>query len=103
MKWSGTAGTNDNDEVFKSQDVSGYTDHYFVCSAGEVDIEVSIDGTSYIRHPVETRVNNGTASTVTANDVAVASGEIGRIQGRFRNFRVLQKGGSASNAYGASY
>ncbi len=103
MKWTGTQGGADDAVVYVSQDVSLYTDHYFVCNAGEVDIEVTIDGQNYIRHPVETRVNNGTASTVTANDVAVASGEIGRIQGRFAKFRVLQKGGTASNAYGASY
>ena len=92
---SGSAGTNDNDVVYTANDVSMYNTHYVECTAGTVDVDVSIDGTNWIAAVVGRNI--ATTGVFTQVNEA-ASGVCLEIIGKYRKLRVNQKGATASNA-----
>lgn len=98
LEFTGQAGTNDNDVVYTSPDVSAYNRHYIECTAGTIDVDVSLDGTNWI--PAVAGVSLVTTTPAT-RVVEAASGVCLEISGKFKKLRVLQKGAVASNARGA--
>jgi len=92
---TGSAGTNDNDVVYTANDVSMYNTHYIECTAGTIDVDVSIDGTNWIAAVVGRNiVTTGVFTQVNE----AASGVCLEIKGKYRKLRVNQKGATASNA-----
>lgn len=92
---AGSAGTNDNDVIYASGDVSNYSSHLIECIAGTVSIDVSIDGTNWIQ---DVAVIDVTATTPATRVVTLTSGSMGELIGQFKKIRVLQSGATASNA-----
>ena len=92
---TGAVGTNDNDVVYTSSNVSHYNTHYVEATAGTVDVDVSIDGTNWIAAVVGRNVVT-TGVFTQVNDAA--SGVCLEIKGVYRKIRVNQKGATASNA-----
>jgi len=97
-EFTGSAGTNDNDVVYTSGDISMYNTHYIEATAGTIDVDVSLDGTNWIA-AVAGRSLVATASTTHV--VEAASGVALEIKGKFKKLRINQKGATASNARGA--
>ena len=94
----GVAGTNDNDVIYTSPDVSSYNQHVIECTAGTVDIQVSVDGTNFNTLQAAALLMDATA--VTTYSLTIASTKIGILSGKFRKIRVLQNGATASNCRG---
>lgn len=107
LEFVGTVGTNDNDVVYPSPDVSMYNIFMFTTTGTNavIDVEISFDGTNYIRVPIKYILNDGSTVTVVDNALDVPSGGIGVLMtgvvGKYKNVRLLQKGANAANAYGA--
>jgi hypothetical protein len=92
---TGTQGTNDNDVVYTSGDISGFRKHYIEATAGTIDVDVSIDGTNWITAVAGVSLVTTTPATRV---VEAASGVCIVIEGVFEKLRVNQKGATASNA-----
>lgn len=91
----GAAGTNDNDVIYASGDVSGYNYHIIEATAGTVSIDITIDGTNWI---ADVAVTDIVTTTPATRVVTLASGSVGILEGKFKNIRILQSGDTASNA-----
>jgi len=98
--FTGAAGTNDNDLVYTSPDVSVYNTHYIECTAGTVDLEVTLDGTNWNTTPPAVLLHDATA--VGTYIATIASGKIGILKMKVKKFRIRQNGATAANARGAS-
>ncbi len=96
--WIGTVGAADNAEIYNPTDVSMFNVHYIECTAGVIDIDVSIDGVNYIP---AIAVRNLVSTTPTVLVVEAAVGVAVELRGKFERIRVLQKGAVASNARGS--
>ena len=95
LQVTGAAGTNDNDVVYTSGDITTYNVHYVEATAGTVDVDVSIDGTNWIAAVAGVSLVTTTPAT---RAIDAASGVCLRIEGKFKKLRVNQKGAVASNA-----
>ncbi len=98
LDWVGAAGAADNAVVYTSPDVSAYNVHYIECTAGTVDIDVSLDGTNWIAAVAGVSLVTTTPATRV---VEAANGVCLEVRGKFKAIRVNQKGVTASNARGA--
>ena len=101
--FTGIIGVNDDDVIYTSPDIT-YVNNIFVqCSAGVLDIEVSYDNGSTWRTILFTSVVSAT-NVATADDNELASGEhtvlTKAVLGTITNFRLNQKGATASNGDG---
>lgn len=96
----GAIGTNDNDLVYTSPDVSAYNSHFIECTAGTVDLEVTLDGTNWNLTPPAVLLHDATA--VGTYIATIASGKIGILKMKVKKFRIRQNGATPSNARGAS-
>ena len=92
---TGTAGNADNAVIYTSGDVTDYDVHYIECTAGTVSWDVSLDGTNWIADCAGSSLK-ATASATWV--VTVAATNAVRVPGVFAKIRVLQSGGTASNA-----
>jgi hypothetical protein len=92
---TGAAGTNDNDVIYTSGDVSDYDVHYIECIAGTVSWDISFDGVNFVADAVGSSLKSLTSATWV---VTIASGGAVRVPGAFKAIRVLQAGATASNA-----
>jgi hypothetical protein len=97
VSFTGSIGTNDNDVVYTSGDISGFTKHYIEATAGTIDVDVSVDGTNYIAAVAGVSL---TTTTPATRVVEAASGVCIVIEGVFKKMRINQKGATASNARG---
>ena len=101
--FTGVAGVNDNDIIYQSPDVTYINNIYIQCSAGVLDIEVSYDNGATWRTILFTSVVSAT-NVATADDNELASGEhtilTKAVLGTITNFRLNQKGATASNGNG---
>lgn len=89
-------GTNDNDLMYELADASMFNGTYVECTAGVVDLEVSIDGTNYNATPPAVLLLDATAvGTYTAT---IAAGKIGFFPHKVKGFRIRQNGAVASAA-----
>ena len=98
LEFTGVAGVNDNDVVYTSPDVSAYSYHLIECTAGTIDVDVSVNGTNWIAAVAGVSLVTTTPGTRV---IEAASGVCLEIRGKFKRIRVLQKGATASNARGA--
>lgn len=97
--WTGAVGTNDNDVVYTSRDISDYNLHVIECTTGTVDIDISTDGTNFTSAVAVRNVKSANSTTFVMDAIA-ASVPVVELRGRFKAIRVLQKGATASNARG---
>lgn len=95
---TGAAGTNDNDIVYTSGDVSTYNTHYIECTAGTVDIQVSLDGTNFNNTQAAVLLHDDVTTGGGVKILTIASGKVGILKGKFKKIKVLQNGATASNA-----
>jgi alpha-L-fucosidase len=100
LPFTGSAGTNDNDVVYTSTDVSLYNYHTIECTAGTVDIQVSVDGTNYNTTQAAVLLHDDVTTGGGVFVLTIASGKIGILKGKFKNIKILQNGATASNARG---
>jgi hypothetical protein len=92
---TGAAGTNDNDVIYASGDVTDFDAHYIECTAGTVSWDVSFDGTNWVADCAGSSLKaTATGTWVTT----IAAGGAVRVPGNFAKIRVLQSGATASNA-----
>lgn len=93
--------TSDNTVLYTSNDVSMYNYHVIECTAGTVDVFVSVDGTNFLSVAASVELINDvtTGGGIKSIDIATADGA-GILRGKFRKIRVLQKGTTASNIRG---
>ena len=92
---TGAAGTDDNDVIYTSADVTAFDVHYIECTVGTVSWDVSFDGTNWIGDCVGSSIK-ATAAGTWVN--TAAAGDAVRVPGIFAKIRVLQSGATASNA-----
>ena len=96
----GTVGVNDNDVVYTSPDVSAYNVHIIECTAGTVDIQVSVDGTNFNTTHAAVLLHDDVTLAGGVFVVTIASGKVGILRGKYRKIKILQNGATASNARG---
>lgn len=92
LRYKDGVGTNDNDVVIQTGDVSAYSEFMLQATDGAVDVFVSLDGTNYSTAPLSLIDLGATTSdpvVVTAADRTYA------FFGRFALIRILQNGASA--------
>lgn len=100
LSYTGTAGTNDNDVVYTSTDISMYDYHTIECTAGTVDIQVTVDGTNYNTTPAAVMLHDDVTTGGGVRSATIASGKVGILRGKFKGIKLLQNGATASNARG---
>lgn len=95
----GAVGTNDEDTIYESGDVSMYNCHIIEnmsAGAGALEVLVSIDGTNYSSTPVGVEIMSN--ATDALKDVSVAQNEVGILRGKFAKILVRQNGATAADA-----
>lgn len=98
LSWTGVVGNGDDAVVYLSDDVSDYDTCIIECTAGTVDVDVSLDGTNWLA-TVAARSLKATAQTTFVT--SIASGGAIEVAGHYKLIRVLQAGATPSNARGA--
>ena len=93
--YSAGTGTNDNDVVIQSGDVTGYDTFMLMSTAGAMDVFVSLDGTNYSTAALSIADLGATSSTPVV--VTVANRVYG-FKGSFKAVRVLQNGATGVTA-----
>lgn len=109
LEWSGAAGSNDNDVIYTSPDVSGYNYHTVTVSGTDsADVYVSVDGVTYDLMSVsltdDAYDGETTAEAVQHNAarvVTIPTGKTGYFEGKYKRVRVIQDGATDSDAIGA--
>lgn len=96
--FTGAAGTNDNDIIYTSGDVSTFNEITIECTAGTIDLEVSLDGTNFNATPPAVLLADATA--VGTYSLTIANGKIGILRMHVKKFRIRQNGATAANARG---
>lgn len=94
VRYYGT-GTNDNDVLFETNDVSQFSAFMIMSTAGAVDVFPSLDGTTYSTAPLALQ----DFGAVTNDPVLVTvAGRMYGVAGKFRKVKVLQNGATAAAA-----
>lgn len=88
-------GTNDNDILVTSDDVTQYSAFMLMSTAGAVDVQVSLDGTNFSTAPLSLQ---DFGATTTDPVLVTAAGRVYGFAGKFRKFRILQNGATAASA-----
>ena len=100
LEWAGTAGSNDNDVIYTSGDVSMYNYHAITVSGtNSADVYVSVDGTTYDVMSVQLTSDVTTGGGIRV--ITIPTGSTGYFTGKFKNVRVIQDGPTDSDAVGA--
>lgn len=86
------SGTNDNDVVIQTGDVSKYRSFFLMSTAGAMDVLVSIDGTNYTTAPLSL-IDLG--ATTTDPVIVTAANRLYAFPCQARFIRVLQNGATA--------
>lgn len=91
-------GVNDNDVLFTAENLEPYDTHMIQASAGAVDVEVSLDGTTFT--PAGTFAIIDTTQTASATRVVVtASTNLYMLpKGKYSAIRLVQNGATAATA-----
>ena len=87
--WRGVAGTNDNDIVLETTDVSKYDTFTLMSTAGAMDITVSIDGSNFTTAPLSIA---DLGAITTAPVILTAANRLYGFRGIFRFIRIRQNG-----------
>ena len=94
VRYYGT-GTNDNDVVFETNDVSSFSAFMIMSTAGAVDVYGSLDGENFSTAPLALQ----DFGAVTNDPVLVtAAGRMYGCGGKFRKLKVMQNGATAAAA-----
>ena len=99
LTWAGTAGTNDDDVVYTSPDVSEFNFHMIEATAGALDVWGSMDGVNY--SPVALAGNAVNNASSTARATSISAGNMVQIWGKWKHIRVDQTGATAANGRGS--
>jgi hypothetical protein len=83
------AGTNDNDVVIQSEDVSKWDTFQIMSTAGAMDVFVSLDGTNYATAPMSLQDMGASTSDPV---IVSAANRIYGFRGKYAKVRVLQNG-----------
>jgi hypothetical protein len=100
LEQTGT-GTGDNTVLFTSGDLSSYNVHMIQASAGVVDVEVSLDGTTYTPAAGIALEDMGSVAPTTRVLVTVSTG-VYMLRGKYKSIRLVQNGATAATAVLAS-
>ena len=92
LSFAAGAGTNDNDVVIQTSDVSGYREFSLQATAGAMDVLVSLDGTNYTTAPLSLIDRGATTSDPV---IVTAANRSYAFFGTFHLIRVLQNGATA--------
>lgn len=93
----GAQGTNDNDVVYTSPDVTPFGTHTIECTVGTVDIQVTLDGTNWNTTQAAVLLHDDVTTGGGVKVLTIAAGKVGILRGKYKNIRVLQTGAVASN------
>ena len=96
LEHSGT-GTGDNTVLFTSGDLSSYNIHMIQASAGLVDAEVSLDGTTY-SPAASIALEDMSSIAPTTRVLVTASTNVYMLRGKYKNIRLVQNGATAATA-----
>jgi hypothetical protein len=88
-RYKSATGTNDNDVVIQSEDVSKWDTFQVMSTAGATDVFVSLDGTNYTTAPISLQDMGATTSDPV---VVSAAGRMYGFRGKFAKVKVLQNG-----------
>lgn len=92
LRYEEGEGTNDNDVVIQTGDVSAWDSFLLLSTAGAMDVLVSLDGTNY--STVALRLEDmGVAGSTPV--LVTAAGQVYGFRGKFAAIRVLQNGATA--------
>lgn len=87
------SGTNDNDVVFETGDVSRYRTFTLHSANGAMDVNVSLDGTNYSATVVY--LKDLSSASLTTTVALTAAGKVYQLEGCFSKIKVLQNGATA--------
>lgn len=93
-RYSGT-GVNDNDVLFTTNDLTRFDSCMLMSISGAVDVQASLDGTNFTTASLSLQDFGGTS---TAYVLVTVAGRMYGLVGKFAKLRILQSGGTASNA-----
>lgn len=98
IKFVGAVGTNDNDVVYTSGDMSDFDEHVFRSQTAVVSCQVFVNG-AWSGDVAITDLQ----SVAPATKVLVTTGQtnIYRLSGKFQKIRFLQAGATPANVEGA--
>lgn len=82
-------GTNDNDVVIQTEDVSKWDTFQFMSTAGAMDAFVSLDGTNYTTAAISLQDMGATTSDPV---IVSAANRLYGFRGKFAKVRLLQNG-----------
>lgn len=100
LEWAGAAGSNDNDLIYTSGDVSRFNYHTIaVTGTDAADVEVTVDGTTW--HVVATLLADDVVTGGGIAVITVPTGKLGVLRGKFKQIRVRQDGATDADAFGA--
>jgi|AGTN01.3.fsa_nt_gi hypothetical protein len=88
-RYKSATGTNDNDVVIQSEDVSKWDTFQVMSTAGALDVFVSLDGTNYTTAAVSLQDMGATTSDPV---VVTAANRLYGFRGTYARVRVLQNG-----------
>lgn len=89
FRYKSGVGTNDNDVVIQTGDISAYDEFLLQSTAGAMDVLVSLDGTNYATAPLSITDLGATTSDPV---VVTAANRTYGFRGTFALMRVLQNG-----------
>jgi hypothetical protein len=93
--FTGGAGTNDNDVIYTTGDISEYDSFLLMSTAGAMDVFPTLDGTNYATAGISlTDMGASDLSPV----VVTAANRIYGFRGKFLGFKVLQNGATGVTA-----
>lgn len=91
------SGTNDNDLLFTTRNVQAHGSFTLMSTAGAVDVEVTLDGTTWSTTALSLEDLGATANTTYV--VVTAALRVYQFRGKFTQVRVRQNGGTAATAH----
>lgn len=91
-RYKSATGTNDNDVVIQSEDVSKWDTFQILTTAGATDVFVSLDGTNYATAPISLQDQGATTSDPV---IVTAAGRVYGFRGKYAKVQVLQNGATA--------
>lgn len=92
FRYKDGVGTNDNDVVIQSGDVSRFDEFTLISTAGALDVFASLDGDNYATAALSLIDCGATTSDPV---IVTAANRIYQFFGTFAKIRVLQNGASA--------
>lgn len=88
-RYKSATGTNDNDVVIQSEDVSKWDTFQLMSTAGAMDVFVSLDGTNYATAAMSLQDMGATTSDPV---VVTAANRLYGFRGKYAKVKVLQNG-----------